>query len=60
MPELIPAVPGCDCFAFETCPLCYSPPELPAAPSGDTKPKNIWDLPIFGWAWTEDGRDRRA
>jgi len=23
-------------------------------------PKAVYDLPIFGWAWREDGRDLRA
>jgi len=24
------------------------------------RPTALYDLPIFGWAWREDGRDRRA
>jgi hypothetical protein len=47
---------GCDCFALETCERCYDPSE--------TEPGKIrhatWDLPIFGWAWTGDGKDRDA
>jgi hypothetical protein len=24
------------------------------------RPRALYDLPIFGWAWREDGRDLRA
>lgn len=28
--------------------------------SRPARPKTLADLPIFGWAWAEDGKDRNA
>jgi hypothetical protein len=48
---------------YEPCPVCAAPlgshvglrPCLPPQPAA--KPRGLYDLPIFGWAWRE-GRDR--
>jgi hypothetical protein len=47
----------CECWGLETCERCYVPPAVLPQPS---TAKTLADLPIFGWAWSEDGRDRNA
>jgi hypothetical protein len=32
----------------------------PCTSSGPSGAKRLSDLPIFGWAWSEDGRDTGA
>jgi hypothetical protein len=45
------------------CPACQR--EIPAAEqraevTPAPGPRSIYSLPIFGWAWEGDGRDRNA
>jgi len=47
------------------CPECHEPTDQHVGrkdclPATTKTPKGLHDLPIFGWAWQEDGRDRRA
>jgi hypothetical protein len=47
------------------CPVCDAPlgehiGGKPCVQSPPSTARHLHDLPIFGWAWREDGRDRRA
>lgn len=39
---------------------CNQRPLTPAPAKFAESNTRLWDLPIFGWAWREDGRDRKA
>jgi hypothetical protein len=47
------------------CPVCDAPlgehiGGKPCVQSPPSTARHLHDLPIFGWAWGEDGRDRQA
>lgn len=59
-------VAGCPCAAEFYCPECREPRkdhvgEKNCLPAGySVPPRGLYDLPIFGWAWCGDGKDKRA
>lgn len=54
-----------DTMDATNCPVCDSPLDehvgrKPCVQGPPSTARHLHDLPIFGWAWREDGRDRRA